>query len=66
MMSKIPEVVLTDEELARNMIKWKPYLAYIDNVISKALIQAASSRYPSSVVGTRYKFSPKFWRFIDK
>ncbi|XP_036139541.1 dynein beta chain, ciliary [Monomorium pharaonis] len=27
------------------MIKWKPYLVYVDNLISKALIQAASTRY---------------------
>lgn len=44
MMSRISEIVLTDEQLAENMIKWKPYLAYVDNLISKALIQAASSR----------------------
>jgi hypothetical protein len=45
MTRKIPEIVLTDEEIAQNMIKWQPYLAYIDNLISQALIQAASSRY---------------------
>lgn len=39
------EITLTDEEIARNMIKWKPYLVYVDNLISKALIQAASTRY---------------------
>lgn len=38
------EIKLTDEEIARNMIKWKPYLVYVDNLISKALIQAASTR----------------------
>lgn len=27
------------------MILWKPYLAYVDDLISKALIQAASTRY---------------------
>jgi len=39
------EIILSDEEIAQNMIKWKPYLVYVDNLISKALIQAASTRY---------------------
>jgi len=39
------EITLTNEEIVRNMIKWKPYLVYVDNLISKALIQAASTRY---------------------
>jgi len=39
------EITLTNEEIVRNMIKWKPYLIYVDNLISKALIQAASTRY---------------------
>lgn len=39
------EITLSDEEIAQNMIKWKPYLVYVDNLISKALIQAASTRY---------------------
>ncbi|XP_070518395.1 dynein beta chain, ciliary [Cardiocondyla obscurior] len=37
------KVTLADEEIAQNMIKWKPYLVYVDNLISKALIQAASA-----------------------
>lgn len=39
------EILQTDEEIAQCMIKWKPYLAYVDDLISKALIQAASTRY---------------------
>lgn len=42
---EVPEAPLTDEEVARRMAKWMPYLAYIDDLISKALIQAASSRF---------------------
>ncbi|XP_077280935.1 dynein beta chain, ciliary-like isoform X2 [Temnothorax americanus] len=43
-MTTTTEITLTDEEIAQNMIKWKPYLVYVDNLISKALIQAASTR----------------------
>ncbi|XP_018352750.1 PREDICTED: dynein heavy chain 9, axonemal-like [Trachymyrmex septentrionalis] len=42
-MKAIAEVTLTDELIAQNMTKWKPYLGYVDNLISKALIQAAST-----------------------
>lgn len=45
LMKATTEITLTGDEIAQNMIKWKPYLAYVDNLISKALIQAASSRY---------------------
>lgn len=45
LMMATTEIKLTDEEIAQNMIKWKPYLVYVDNLISKALIQAASTRY---------------------
>ena len=44
-MKAAAEIILTDEEIAENMATWKPYLAYVDNLISKALIQAASTRY---------------------
>lgn len=43
--TEIPEVTLTEEEIAENLIRWKPYLAYIDDLISKIVIQAASSRF---------------------
>lgn len=43
--TELPEVPLTAEQIEQNMIKWKPYLVYVDDLISKALIQAASSRY---------------------
>lgn len=34
-----------DPELkAIRLVKWKPYLSYIDQLVSKALIQAVSSR----------------------
>lgn len=49
-------VTETEEEIAQRMIKWKPYLAYVDDLISKALIQAAS---------TRYRFD-KFILFVSK
>lgn len=42
---ELPEIFQTEEEIAERMIKWKPYLTYIDDLISKALIQAASTRY---------------------
>lgn len=42
---EMPEVPLTAEQISQNMIKWKPYLAYVDDLMSKALIQAVSSRY---------------------
>ncbi|EGI59469.1 Dynein beta chain, ciliary [Acromyrmex echinatior] len=42
-MKAAAEIILTDEEIAENMATWKPYLAYVDNLISKALIQAAST-----------------------
>lgn len=42
---EIAEVPLTTEQIAQNMITWRPYLAYVDDLISKALIQAVSSRY---------------------
>ncbi|KAG5306381.1 DYHC protein, partial [Pseudoatta argentina] len=42
-MKAAAEIILTDEEIAENMTTWKPYLAYVDNLISKALIQAAST-----------------------
>lgn len=42
---EMPEVPLTSEQIDQNMTKWKPYLAYVDDLISKALIQAVSSRY---------------------
>lgn len=41
----IPEILQTEEEIAQCMIKWKPYLAYVDDLMSKALIQAVSTRY---------------------
>lgn len=41
----ITEIFQTEEEIVQRMIKWKPYLAYIDDLISKVLIQAASTRY---------------------
>jgi len=44
-MKAAAEIILTNEEIAQNMPKWKPYLVYVDNLISKALIQAASTRY---------------------
>lgn len=44
-MKAAAKITLTNEEIARNMIKWKPYLVYVDNLISKALIQATSTRY---------------------
>jgi len=44
-MKAAAEITLTNEEIAQNMPKWKPYLVYVDNLISKALIQAASTRY---------------------
>lgn len=43
--AELPEIFQTEEEIAERMIKWKPYLNYIDDLISKALIQAASTRY---------------------
>ncbi|XP_018058898.1 PREDICTED: dynein heavy chain 9, axonemal [Atta colombica] len=42
-MKAVAEITLTNEEIAQNMPKWKPYLVYVDNLISKALIQAAST-----------------------
>lgn len=41
----IPEILQTEEEIAQCMIKWKPYLTYVDDLMSKALIQAVSTRY---------------------
>ncbi|XP_025270513.1 dynein beta chain, ciliary [Camponotus floridanus] len=37
------EILQTEEEIAQCMIKWKPYLTYVDDLMSKALIQAAST-----------------------
>ncbi|XP_025160705.1 dynein beta chain, ciliary-like [Harpegnathos saltator] len=41
--TEISQVPLTAEQIDQNMIKWKPYLAYVDDLMSKALIQAVSS-----------------------
>ncbi|XP_050446950.1 dynein beta chain, ciliary-like [Cataglyphis hispanica] len=41
--AELIEIFQTEEEIAERMIKWKPYLTYIDDLMSKALIQAAST-----------------------
>lgn len=45
-----PERSQTEEEIAQSMIRWKPYLAYVDGLISRALIQAASTRYQVLII----------------
>lgn len=38
------EEEVDEETLAMRREKWQPYLAYVDNLISKGLIQAVSTR----------------------
>lgn len=38
------EEEVDEETLAMRKEKWQPYLAYVDNLISKGLIQAVSTR----------------------
>ena len=38
------EEEVDEETLAMRREKWQPYLSYVDNLISKGLIQAVSTR----------------------
>lgn len=64
------EEEVDEETLAMRREKWQPYLAYVDNLISKGLIQAVSTRLLIIILSIyqrhHYIFSTQYFIKVKK